>query len=234
MSCGLRSDGWADTSTRAADVEGEISQPASSGNIKSKADTSEWSSWRADPRNKERRKRANFPRWKVQELNNAFQHNAYLRGPGRFKLADNLGMTEDQVQIWFQNKRVKLKKQALLNIASNRAEYMGAMNSSRAVSQDLRAKQQMFPVSWPEAGVRQRYTLRTDREVVSSTIAKSPVDAVQTMLVEIEGALQKRSSCSATDCRQSSCPEPELPVTTSTSQLTKVYDVPDSSNSIGL
>ncbi|WP_257282759.1 hypothetical protein [Endozoicomonas sp. SESOKO1] len=58
-------------------------------------------------------------------------------------------------------------------------------------------------------GGKQRYTLQCERAVVSRTMAISPIDALQQMLVK-ERTPYVRSS-SVTESSQSRSPEPESP-----------------------
>uniref|UniRef100_A0A6I8NE14 Homeobox domain-containing protein n=1 Tax=Ornithorhynchus anatinus TaxID=9258 RepID=A0A6I8NE14_ORNAN len=60
-------------------------------------------------------KRARKPRTiysslQLQALNQRFQQTRYLALPERAELAAQLGLTQTQVKIWFQNKRSKFKK----------------------------------------------------------------------------------------------------------------------------
>ncbi|WP_419835515.1 homeobox domain-containing protein [Endozoicomonas atrinae] len=81
-------------------VSSDSGQPASSEMLKREADTNELCSQQTDLQQRGRKIRTNFPVWKVQELNKAFaQHNCYISGADRSRLASSLQMTDEQVKV---------------------------------------------------------------------------------------------------------------------------------------
>ena len=56
--------------------------------------------------------RSTFTSQQVLHLEQEFKVQSYLCRPNRAKLASQLGLTERQVKIWFQNRRMKAKKLA--------------------------------------------------------------------------------------------------------------------------
>ncbi|XP_033102957.1 homeobox protein Nkx-3.2-like [Anneissia japonica] len=62
---------------------------------------------------RKKRSRAAFSHAQVFELERRFSHQRYLSGPERADLAAALKLTEQQVKIWFQNRRYKTKRKQI-------------------------------------------------------------------------------------------------------------------------
>jgi len=60
----------------------------------------------------DKRPRTAFSSDQLQKLRHEFQANRYLTEERRRHLSRELGLNENQIKIWFQNKRAKLKKSA--------------------------------------------------------------------------------------------------------------------------
>lgn len=59
-----------------------------------------------------RKRRVLFSQAQVYELERRFKQQKYLSAPEREHLAGLIHLTPNQVKIWFQNHRYKLKRQA--------------------------------------------------------------------------------------------------------------------------
>ncbi|XP_068197571.1 homeobox protein engrailed-2b [Antennarius striatus] len=62
------------------------------------------------PSQEDKRPRTAFTTEQLQRLKTEFQGNRYLTEQRRQSLAQELGLNESQIKIWFQNKRAKIKK----------------------------------------------------------------------------------------------------------------------------
>ncbi|KAM7067463.1 homeobox protein DLX-4 [Molossus nigricans] len=77
------------------------------------------------PTKRLRKPRTIYSSLQLQHLNQRFQHAQYLALPERAQLAAQLGLTQTQVKIWFQNKRSKYKKLLKQNSGGQEGDLLG-------------------------------------------------------------------------------------------------------------
>lgn len=76
-----------------------------------------------DSSKKKKRVRAAFSAGQVYELERIFDRQKYLSAPERAELSIGLKLSEQQVKIWFQNRRYKTKRKLFMKSAEHLYTY---------------------------------------------------------------------------------------------------------------
>ena len=93
------------------------------------ADFQEAEDWKIEADSKPKRTRTIFTADQLERLEKEFDRQQYIVGTQRFYLAADLGLSETQVKIWFQNRRIKWRRQNLaLRQPSERSRFEGEEN----------------------------------------------------------------------------------------------------------
>ena len=122
----------------------------------------------------EKRSRTVFSMTQLEELEKVFRQQQYVVGTERTELAYRLRLTEAQVKVWFQNRRIKHRKQIRGRIASTSSDFKIKQENTSpggsSMSSGISSSASVSPNSLSPLLLAQLMTTNTGQSVVQKPV----------------------------------------------------------------